>query len=223
MKRTINPQKTIENILTVSERLFLEKGYEKTTTQEIVNQTGLSKGTLFHHFKTKDDILAAVLDKHNDWTAQEMYKWLKEIEHHTAREKISYLFHRFYDDVDRTPLSKIALLSKSPKLIIEDLRGWANNISPIITKLISEGNQDGSIQTDYPQESAQLFNLLFCIWCDPVILSCDAPSLRKRLQFIQHTMKLLGVDIVDDNFIEKTMKFADGLYPVLEETSKTSK
>jgi len=212
MARTINPKKTIDTILSVSEKLFLEKGYEKTTTQEIVNETGLSKGTIFHHFKSKEDILAGVLDKYNDRTAQDMHRWLSEMETLTAREKIVGLFNRFYDEAERTPLSKLALISQSPRLILEDLRVWAKKISPIITELIKEGNGDGSIQTEFPEECAQLFNLLFCIWCDPVTLECNAAGLHKRLLFIQHTMRLLGVDVASDAFIEKSMKFAEGLY-----------
>ena len=213
MARAINPQKTVDTILCVAGRLFLEKGFEKTTTQEIVDETGLSKGALFHHFKSKEDILAAVLDRHNDQVASDMQRWLDETATQTAREKIVYLFNRFYDDAESTPLSKIALLSRSPRFIIEDLRGWDTKISPIITRLIVMGNEDGSMKTDFPEECAQLFNLLFCIWCDPVTLSCNADALRKRLLFLQHTMRLLGVDVASDAFIEKSMKFAEGLYP----------
>jgi len=212
MARVINPQKTIGSILTVSEQLFLEKGYEKTTTQEIVNETGLSKGTIFHHFKSKEDILAAVLDKHNDEMAQDMHKWLSEMNMSTAKEKIVNLFNRFYDEAERTPLSKLALISQSPRLILEDLRDWTKKISPIVAEIIEEGNLDGSIKTDYPDECAQLFILMFCIWCDPVTLECSAEGLYKRLLFIQHTMRLLGVDVASNAFIEKSMKFAEGLY-----------
>jgi len=217
--RKINPKKTIDTILSVSEKLFLERGYEKTSTQEIVNETGLSKGTIFHHFKSKEDILAAVLNRYNDSTAADMHRWLSEMERLTAKEKIVGLFNRFYEEAERTPLSKLALISQSPRLILEDLRVWAKKISPIITELIKEGNEDGSIQTAFPEECAQLFNLLFCIWCDPVTLECDAEGLHKRLLFIQHTMRLLGVDVASDAFIEKSMIFAEGLYQTKSEES----
>ncbi|MCL1863645.1 MAG: TetR/AcrR family transcriptional regulator [Defluviitaleaceae bacterium] len=212
MSRRIDPQKTIANILTVSEKLFLEKGYEKTTTQEIVNESGLSKGTIFHHFKSKEDILSAVLEKHNDYTAKDMHRWLSEMETLTSREKIEGLFNRFYEEAERTPLSKLALTSQSSRLILEDLRVWEKKISPIITTLIQQGNIDKSINTDFPEECAHLFNLLFCLWCDPVTLACDAEGLHRRLRFIQHTMRLLGVDVASDEFIEKSMKFAEDLY-----------
>jgi len=214
--RTINPKKTIESILSASEKLFLKKGYEKTTTQEIVNETGISKGTIFHHFKSKEDILASVLNRHNNLTALDMRQWIDEMEMErlTAKEKIVNLLNRFYDNAETTPLSKMALISGSPRIIIEDLKGWAEKISPIIAKLIHEGNNDGSIKTEFPEECAQLFNLLFCIWSDPVILECNAEDLHRRLLFIQHTMRLLGVDIASDEFIEKSLKFAEGFYCV---------
>jgi len=223
MARIINPKKTIDNIISASERLFLEKGYEKTTTQEIENKNGLYKRTIIQHFKSKEDLLVAALDKHTESTAQHMHKWLSEMEALTAKKKIVSLFDRFYDDAERTPLSKMALTSRSPRLIIEDLRIWAKKISPIITEIIKEGNKDGSIKTDFPEECAQLFNLLFCIWCDPVTLECDAEGLRKRLLFIKHTMKLLGVDVASNTFIEKSLKFAEGLYPKKSEELSWSK
>ena len=51
MARNKYPQRTVEKILEVSLALFNEKGYEKTTIQDIVNALGMSKGAIYHHFK----------------------------------------------------------------------------------------------------------------------------------------------------------------------------
>ena len=57
-----DPEKTYEKILEVSSKLFFEKGYENTSLQDIVNNLdGLTKGAVYHHFSSKDDILDAVL------------------------------------------------------------------------------------------------------------------------------------------------------------------
>jgi len=212
MSRNHNPHKTMENILSTSERLFLEKGYEKTTTQAIINATGIAKGTLFHHFKSKEDILVAVLARYNAQVAQQMEARLDQMGVLTAREKIVALFDWFYDNAQTSPLSKLASLSRSPQLLIEDVKGWVAHVSPIVSRLIEEGNGDGSLHTDYPQEVAELFNLLFCLWCDPAVLAATPESLRRRLQFIQHTMRCLGVDVASDTFIDKSLVFAQSLY-----------
>ena len=64
MARNKNPEETVNKILNVSYRLFMEKGYEYTSIQEIIDQLGgLSKGAIYHHFKSKEDILVAVTDR----------------------------------------------------------------------------------------------------------------------------------------------------------------
>ena len=40
MARNKYPEETVEKILTAAKRLFLEKGYERTTIQDIVDQLG---------------------------------------------------------------------------------------------------------------------------------------------------------------------------------------
>ncbi len=64
MARNKYPEETVNKIIEVSMQLFLEKGYEHTSIQDIVNNLGgLSKGAIYHHFKSKEDILDGVMDK----------------------------------------------------------------------------------------------------------------------------------------------------------------
>ena len=64
MARNKYPEETVARILDVSLKLFLEKGYENTTIQDIIDALGnLSKGAIYHHFKSKEDILEAVCDQ----------------------------------------------------------------------------------------------------------------------------------------------------------------
>ncbi len=64
MARNKYPEVTVERILDVSQRLFLEKGYENTTIQDIVDGLdGLTKGAVYHHFKSKEEIMDAVGDR----------------------------------------------------------------------------------------------------------------------------------------------------------------
>ncbi len=58
MARNKYPEITVEKILDVAQRLFLEKGYDNTTIQDIVNELGgLTKGAIYHHFKSKEEII----------------------------------------------------------------------------------------------------------------------------------------------------------------------
>ena len=53
MPRNKYPEETVQKILDVSLKLFLEKGYEETTVLDIVdNLEGLTRGAFYHHFKS---------------------------------------------------------------------------------------------------------------------------------------------------------------------------
>ena len=49
-------------IIDAAMKLFLEKGYENTTMQDIVEASGMSKGAIYHYFKSKQEIVAYLSD-----------------------------------------------------------------------------------------------------------------------------------------------------------------
>ena len=64
MARNKYPEETVQKILAVSYRLFLEKGYDHTTIQDITDALGMSKGAVYHHFKSKEAILDRIYDQY---------------------------------------------------------------------------------------------------------------------------------------------------------------
>ncbi|MHA1911782.1 MAG: TetR/AcrR family transcriptional regulator [Candidatus Kariarchaeaceae archaeon] len=56
-------EETHNKILDVATELFFAEGFSKTTTSAIGERAGVSKGTIFHHFPTKEDLGLAVLER----------------------------------------------------------------------------------------------------------------------------------------------------------------
>lgn len=56
-------QKSRAAILKAATELFAYKGYAATTTDEIARRAGISKGLIYHHFKSKEALLNALLDE----------------------------------------------------------------------------------------------------------------------------------------------------------------
>lgn len=54
-------EKRRHQLLAAAKKLFTKKGYRGTTTEEIARRARLTKGALYHHFKSKEDILLALL------------------------------------------------------------------------------------------------------------------------------------------------------------------
>ena len=57
MARNKYPEETVKLILDVATHLFVEKGYDATSLQDIINETKLSKGAIYHHFRPKKKYL----------------------------------------------------------------------------------------------------------------------------------------------------------------------
>lgn len=53
---------TRENIQSVALRLFAEQGYESTSMRQIAEELGFTKAALYYHFKSKEDIVRALLE-----------------------------------------------------------------------------------------------------------------------------------------------------------------
>lgn len=55
------PQSPRGRLLAQAAMLFRDKGYERTTVRDLAAAVGIQSGSLFHHFRTKEDILCAVM------------------------------------------------------------------------------------------------------------------------------------------------------------------
>ena len=81
MPRNKYPEQTVEKILDAAAALFAEKGYQSTTLQDIIDATGLSKGAVYHHFRSKEEIARELGDRVGD----AMWEPLRRVREAAAR------------------------------------------------------------------------------------------------------------------------------------------
>ncbi|MCB9990460.1 MAG: TetR/AcrR family transcriptional regulator [Rhodospirillales bacterium] len=81
---------TRHQIVEAADRLFYQRGYEHTSFADIADTVKISRGNFYYHFKSKDDILEAVIDLRLSNTKGMLNKW--EAEADTPAERIkSYI------------------------------------------------------------------------------------------------------------------------------------
>ncbi len=61
--RITDPQSARGKLLGRAAHLFKEKGYERTTVRDLASAVGIQSGSIFHHFRSKEDILYAVMEE----------------------------------------------------------------------------------------------------------------------------------------------------------------
>jgi len=58
-----DPDSARGKLLQTAAHLFRNKGYERTTVRDLASAIGIQSGSIFHHFKSKDEILRAVMEE----------------------------------------------------------------------------------------------------------------------------------------------------------------
>ena len=82
---------TRDHIVEAADRLFYRQGYERTSFSDIANAVQISRGNFYYHFKSKDEILDAVIDLRLANTRQMLERW--EIEGKQPVDRIRSFIH----------------------------------------------------------------------------------------------------------------------------------
>ena len=212
MPRKNNPTETVERIIAASLKLFHEKGYEKTSMQDIVNESDMSKGAIFYHFSSKEEIFEIVMEKYFEQGKAFLLELLTEMKGLSAKEKLQKILkaNLSHKVMSSKAVNILIMAANSPFLTLAMMRGTKKNVA-ILAEIIREGIVDGSINTEFPDECAEVFFLLYNFWCDPYIFECNLPTIRKRYIFLQHLMKRLDIDILSDELVESSWKLTEKL------------
>lgn len=204
MARNKYPEATREKILDASQQLFVEKGYDETSIQDIVNELdGLTKGAVYHHFKSKEEIMDALGEKmffdNNPFTLVMKRKDLNGL------AKIHEVIKINYADKDRAELSKHSLpVLKNPRILAGMIDTDRRLIAPLWLRLIEEGQRDGSIQTEYAKEISELLPLLTNLWLAPSVYPTSTAEMMNKFICICAILEGLGVSLMDDEIKEMT-------------------
>ena len=205
MARNKHPEETVHLILDVAFRLFMEKGYEHTSIQDIIDRLGgLSKGAIYHHFKSKDDILIAVTER---MTAQSnaMLAHIRDRRDLNGREKLKTIFK---ESINRPVQNEIFTVApnfhNNPRLIFSLLHDTIDQVAPnYILPIIRQGIGDGSIETEYPEQLAELILLVANIWMNPMIFDSSVEASCRKFMVFAQMLQGFGLDIVDEEILER--------------------
>ncbi|PGK36831.1 TetR family transcriptional regulator [Bacillus anthracis] len=146
-----------KEILETAERLFITKGYTKTTVNDILKEIGIAKGTFYHYFKSKEEVMDEII--------------MRIIKEDVAKAKV------IVSNPNIPVLEKLfrVLMEQSPKSgdvkdkMIEQFHQPNNaemhqkslvqsiiHLSPVLTEILEQGIEEGIFSTSYPQETIEL-------------------------------------------------------------------
>lgn len=217
MARNKYPEVTVERILDVSQRLFLEKGYENTTIQDIVDELGgLTKGAVYHHFKSKEEIMDAVGDRM--FFSNNPFEAVRGRTDLNGLQKLREAVRLNQSDEERVRLTAQSIpIAKSPRLLQEMIISNRKVLTPYFLELIEEGNRDGSMHTAYPREIAELLPLLTSLWLLPSVYPASREQMKRKFLFLGEMLEKMGVPLMDDSIRALVDDFFDQIPEELPE------
>ena len=199
MARNKHPERTVEQILSAAQRLFLEKGYEETTIQDIVDALGgMTKGAVYHHFKSKEEILDAVSDRM--FLANNPFEAVRGRTDLNALQKMREAIRLNQADEDRARMTASAVpLARNPRLLLEMIESNRRILTPYYRELLEEGNRDGSMHTAYAREISELMPLLTSLWLLPSVYPATREQMKNKFRFLGDMLEKMGVPLMDDS------------------------
>lgn len=201
MARNKYPEETVALILDTAQRLFIEKGYEHTTIQDIIdNLGGLTKGAVYHHFSSKEDILKAVTARlfHDNSLSRKWNRIAENTSLNGAQKLKAMLYEAIVDEQEQKFRSMGIHLQNMPHMLSDLLLRSVNDIAPnAIKPVLEEGIRDGSIKAPFAKESAEVISLLANVWLNPLVFPMSDKDVENKCQVILGMMALLGVDVTD--------------------------
>ena len=148
------PDERRADIINAARALFLTKEYEKTTMQDVMGALGIAKGTIYHYFKSKEELLEAVVKDIVNKNFEKMGLYLNEMRGN-AIEKMQ-------------KITEMSNMAAENELVLEQLHKTGNEalhlrllvatlskLAPFYATLIEQGCTEGLFKVKEPLECAE--------------------------------------------------------------------
>ncbi|MGE9940102.1 TetR/AcrR family transcriptional regulator [Bariatricus sp. SGI.161] len=185
-----------EEILDAAEKLFGTKGFDHTSTNDILEAVGIARGTLYYHFKSKEEILDGVIERISNRLMLDAGKVIRDTELPVlerltkailALNVESEIGHEVMEQVHR-PQNALMHQKMQQQLL--------DGITPLFSELVEEGVRQGICHTDYPGEVVEMTLIYANTAFDE--LNMEGLSQEKREQkidgFIYNMERLMGME-----------------------------
>jgi AcrR family transcriptional regulator len=141
-------------IVQAARHLFQTKGYDKTTMQDVMDHLGIAKGTIYHYFKSKEELLEAIVENIVAENTEQMQILMNEI-NGNALEKVRMLIGASNMAANNDEILEHLHQPGNTGMHIRLLAATLVKQAPVYATLIRQGCEEGIFQTDTPLECAE--------------------------------------------------------------------
>ncbi|WP_419659073.1 transcriptional regulator, TetR family [Desulfosarcina variabilis str. Montpellier] len=178
------PDERRKEILQAARELFKTKEYEKVTMQELMDKLNIAKGTIYHYFSSKDDLLESVVEDLIDEELKRKKQLLKSrrCRNLNALEKFRVLVTS--DTMAEKNEEILESLHHPGNTLIHtrQLGDYLIKLAPIFAAVIEEGCDQGVFKTEHPRECAEFMLAGFQFLTDVGFYPWSQSQLSRRIK-----------------------------------------
>lgn len=180
-------------ILDISMELFRTKGFDNTSISDILSEVGIARGTLYYHFKSKEEIMDSIIDRQS----REMINRAKEI----ANTKSLPVLVRFFSTLQSLNFNNsddravVEFIHRPQNALINEKnhRVIMNEIPPILLGIVEDGIKEGIFKMDYPYEAIEMvINYAISVFGHEFSILTEELKQKKIVAFIRNIEVLFG-------------------------------
>lgn len=147
-------EKRKQRLLKIAYRLFISKGYEETSIDEIITEAQIAKGTFYYHFKSKDALLESIIDMMINEEVQQARQFLSALM--SVPQKIVAIITSLRPQKDEA-IFENALNKKENIILHEKVKNRIiAEAVPVLCEVISEGISQGIFECDNVKERVRI-------------------------------------------------------------------
>lgn len=206
MARNKYPEITEQRILDTATKLFLERGWEETTVQNIIDELGdLTRGAFYHHYKSKDEIIDAVTTRM--FNKDDMFETVKKEKDLNGFEKLKKVLQLSVINEEQLEFTKsLPSVFSSHIFVSKQLRDCVNSVAPKLMIFFDEGLEDGSITVQYPQQVAETFLILMTMWFNPILFPVSKEEYMQKFDYLKYLLDNIELPVLGNELRGKVEK-----------------
>lgn len=168
-------------ILDTMQKLMTEKSTQAISVSDIAKEAGIGKGSIYYYFKSKEEILEAVIERTYSKAIEESEKIL-QASHLDALTKMEIIFRTCREsssELLRQESSTFLEMQQSALIHQQYIRIIVKKLRPILADIIRQGKESGAIHCESPDEVAEIALLILTIKFDNQ-LSLQSPEQNRK-------------------------------------------
>lgn len=178
-------------ILDAMEQLMDQEHAQSISVSDIARKAGMGKGSIYYYFKSKEEILEAVIERAYSGVVEKS-KILLLTHDMDALTKMQVIYRTCLDsstELLRQETNNFFEVQQSALLHQQFISIMIKNLRPILADIIRQGNAEGSICCKSPEEVSELVLIILTVKLDNHITKDTGDQIKKTLNVFTYMLE----------------------------------